>query len=369
MDKLSPDLTAEELCQRALKWTNEQWRNEIAKLTPEQVMAVLPLASVENDPGHWQQKIISAIEGMRERAALEAAGKILSVEQCSVILSQTLKEEALHVKLVPIFVGMPHEIFWTLFTSLTPEQLAPLKQEAFTEAIQHHLTLIVHELTKQIGVFQSMLLAKEKELQNLALDDLGLEEIHNIYRDFDELHQYGILALKSINCALAIAWNTPRLDLIEHLSDLKEKYQRIIHFQIGISGEEPSNVSSLRGLFEKLTQSIFSEHTPSQGIDIFPDDLPAVEALVKFGVWYLKDYWEIGLLPHIKNATQLDFEAASPSAKKQNYHEQLFVQVNKNLERVGLSTLADLKRLKIYSKKALKEYIASQNTLLPSDKK
>jgi hypothetical protein len=89
------------------------------------------------------------------------------------------------------------------------------------------------------------------------------------------------------------------------------------------------------------------------------DNTPALEALVKFNVWYIKDYREVGLLPQL-DATHIP--TLFPEQEDLKHREQLFKIAESNLEKIGLHTLADLKTERIYSKKALIEYIKKRKS-------
>lgn len=334
-----PEMTTEEAQSLAQQWSPKQWAHEIAKLTPGQLASVIPLASPKLDPILWKEKLDAAISGLKEHSQLEALGKVLTVTQSIEILSYVNKQQYVADKLAPILVGMTQTVFYQLLTNLPANALAPLKQDALTEAVQHHLTLLVQNLEGETTAYQNALLQKERELEALGLDHLQ-KDIASIESSIEQLQQQGFVFLQLTSAALSVAWNTMRTDLIENLSRIKEQCQRIVNFNEGPTG--------LKASFEKKLNSIFAEFGS--------DEIPSTEAMVKFGVWYLRDYWEIGLLPHL-NEHQL--ENGKTPAEAQAFREKLFIQVNQNLKKIGLSTLADLKRAKIYSKSALKVFIES----------
>ena len=97
------------------------------------------------------------------------------------------------------------------------------------------------------------------------------------------------------------------------------------------------------------------------------DDEPAVEGLVKFSVWYLKDYWELGLLPGVEKQADLDIDMEKHTeAERAEYREKLFTLARDTLDQVGLSTVGDLKNAFIFSKQTLQEYINQKKITLKS---
>lgn len=65
MDLLDQTLPfpAEELASAHL-WTIEQWHQNTPKLSPDQIASILPLATQENDPNSWKNKIHAVIESI-----------------------------------------------------------------------------------------------------------------------------------------------------------------------------------------------------------------------------------------------------------------------------------------------------------------
>ena len=249
---------------------------------------------------------------------------------------------------------MPHDVFCELLTTISQEQLLPLKQEALTEAVQHHLTLVVNELTTKLNPYQAKLALKNKELQTLPLEDIGPREIQDVQKSISLILDEGMHFVTLANYALAIAWNTLRLDLIEQISQLKEQYQKIIGQDGGLPRNDGQEPTGLYAAFERRLNSIFSDAGPNAQISLLPDQTPAMEALVKFGVWYLPDYSDIGLLPKIAGKKQIDLRQGQ---------EKLYLEVNQKLADIGLTTLQDLRLAGIYSKKALKDYISRKKNM------
>lgn len=361
-------LQPEQLWHLAMQWSPEQWKSHAAKLNPDQIPAVLPAATEEHDPHHWKEKTCAIFEGLNTPLQLEAAGRVLSNPQVNVIASWAASsKEPLHEKLFPLFIGMPHQTFLQLLLNASPDQLTLLKQEGITEPIQHHLTLLIHELTAQIANCGMALSAFEEEIATLNLDSIDVVQIEQEEGKIQQLHQECDSIQSTTSRALAVAWNTNRTDIIEKLSKIKEQSQKFLTQIIGAPRSISSNPTGLYLALEKRLDTVFISPDEIESID---DEEPVIEALVKFSVWYLKDYWEIGLLPNIHDPNLLDLDPNTHSERERTeYREQLFSTVESNLQKLGFYTLCDLKESKIYSKKALKDYIAARQTRLTEDPK
>jgi hypothetical protein len=159
-----------------------------------------------------------------------------------------------------------------------------------------------------------------------------------------------------------LAWNSDRLDLIEKLSQAKEAFQKILYSTIG----HPKSVSApATGFYAKLQEKvfgIFGNPANAEDVDALNDDDPAIEGLAKFSVWYLKDYWKIGLLPSIRDPNTFDKLAGMEGTEEAHHLKaELLSQVKENLHRIGLNTVGDLKKMGIFSQKILQEYIATHH--------
>ena len=209
----------------------------------------------------------------------------------------------------------------------------------------------IKKLEEEIDSFDQRLdLIKVEELSRIAILELN-KQIDKFSIDFNALHERA-------NKALAIAWNTNRLDLIESFSKVKDSCQKYTAYGIG----EPKTLrAAATGLYGKLDQSLFAvfgDPKDPSDLEALKETEPAMEALVKFSVWYLKDYWEMGLLPSVTNQEDLDLNMEQHTeTERAAYREKLFNEVKKNLQKIGLFSVSDLKKAHIFSKKTLHEYI------------
>lgn len=349
--------TLNTLWEKALLWKAHEWRHELVKLLPIEVEKVTPACDVKFNHSHWKEFLAAAVSGLNDRPHLEALGRALSLTQSHEIFSYIKKDQGILDKLSPIFVGMPHDIFREVLFTMSREELELLKQEALTEAIQYHLTLVINELTAENASLENEIIKLGKKVSSIPLENITQNDINKVEKQIDHLIDQGLHWITIANSALSIAWNTLRLDLIEQLSQVKESFQRMIHNTIGSPKSTLHPASGIYAilenrLFTKFTESLSGEHFLS-----LPDETPAIEALVKLGIWYEQDYVCIGLIPSEPYGNAK--EAAVTGEERQAQREWVYLTVTENLRSLGLNTLSDLKSRKIFSKQALQDYIKS----------
>lgn len=337
----------------------------ISQLTDDQIITTIKAIDAENC-SNWRQKIRSAILGLNQRSQLEAAASVLSTGQVNELIEKTLQiEDKHHWKLSPILVGMRFEVFQQLLESSTQQELQLLQHEGVTEPVQHQLTALGHELTHQIEAVEDEIDQLDEEIEAIDLENLSGEDVFELHHRFGVYSEFFERRFQLANKALAIAWNTNRLDLIETMNKIKDSCQKYNNYGIGLPRREEGPAT---GLYSKLDHKLFSVYgDPQDPFDRegLQDEEPAIEALAKFSIWYLRDYWELGILPSVKREEDLDLDLAKHSeTERANYQERLFSDAQKNLKTIGLSTVSDLKNAYIFSKKTLREYIQEKHSLI-----
>ncbi len=355
-------ITPSELAQMFMEMSNEDIRLSVSQLNSEQLAHVIT-SMTEKNTSYWKGKTRAIILGLSERPKLEYAGQYLTVPQILDFLeSNLLANEDNFNRLLAILVGMPNQTFIQLLSDLSEHQLQVLLQTALAEPLQHHLTVFIHEMNNQYLLMSENLNQILKDIENLPVESIGRHELIHIKNRINDISLEFNYTLEKMRNALRIAWNTHRFDLIESLNILKDKYVHTLNNFIG----HPETSQGATGLYELLKERInivFGNAYDLNDPESLSNGEPSIEALVKFSVWYLKDYWEIGLLPNIKSADDLELD--SPSEKERaEYRDQLFSKVQANLEKLHLKTLWDIKKAHIYSKKALVEYIQENQALL-----
>lgn len=353
-----------EIAEMFIDMPNEDIRLAIAQLNPEQLSAAISYMNEKNTP-YWRGKTRAIILGLSSNEQLQIAGRSLSVPQILDFLeSNLLVREDTFNKLLAILVGMTHQTFAQLLNEISDEQLQVLLQTSFSEPLQHQLTVFSHEMNNKYLLLSSELNILYKEIENLPMENVGRNELISLKNRINDISLEFNDVLSKMKTALRIAWNTHRQDFIENLNSIKEKYTHTLTHFIG----HPETAQGATGLYELLKErlnTVFGNASDLNDPESLSNGEPSIDALVKFSIWYLKDYWEVGLLPKIKTIEELELDSDSHNEQERaEYRDKLFSEVQTNLEKLHLLTLWEIKKKHIYSKKALIEYIAENQALL-----
>ncbi len=353
-------LTAEEIAQLVLQYSAEEIGPIIPKMSQEQIEVAAAAMNPLKDPS-WSFKLQKLFKELTEYPKLEALGRVLNFQQLQEIFDIAFETSPTDSwKLSPILVGLPHPVFFHFLSSATPKQLNFLKQEAITEPVQHHLTLITHQLAHQIPQEAALLTQFESEIEQLPTLELSRIDEIAIYDNLSQLRENYETILELINKTLSVAWNGNRGDLVSKLSEVKEGCQKLLDKVVGLPKSGEAQATGLYAKLEKHLQTVFGNPSDPMDISAAEDDEPALEALTKFSLWYLRDYWDVGLLPTIVDPEVIDRIAEHKlQPDQQDMRAILLSQVSENLNKLGLNTVRDLKKAGIYSKKLLEEYIAA----------
>lgn len=344
--------------QRALEMNPEQLASIASKLSQEQVVAILHLLTEDRDP-LWSEKTQALVNGISDLHQLEVVGNALSPQQAISLFEQySHLPETQCAKLLPLLVGMSHEVFCHLLRRALPHQLNVLKKESITEPVQHHLNLLANEMIVYTNDLWNAIDAIELELLQQNVPSIGFAELTLLTTRNEQLANGCLQAMKKLDKALAIAWNTDRVDLIEKLSKIKEQCQRSLLIGIGHPRTDSEPATGLYETLEKSLYTIYGDAADPKDIQALHDEDPAIDALIKFSIWYLQDYVELGLIPEIEHAEQLTFKGDQSDEEHLSYTKKLFQAARQSLEQIGLATVGDLKRAGIFSEKTLREYIA-----------
>ena len=346
----------EQISQWVKQHHGDKLRTHIAQMSPEQIGIAIHTINKSSD---WKNKLYDIINNLKDVHQLESAGKSIDAEQLLEILERSREWEAntLQTKLQSLFVGIPQQVFAEMLIKASPAHLEILKQGSMSEPIQHHLILFIHQMTAELNHDAEILSGLEDEIHKLDPIEMTQADTQAIKKKIEDIHLLYFSALNKTKKALSIAWNTNRSELVEKLSLLKEKSQKVCQYILGVPGISRIPSSGLYSVLEARLNAVYGDPTNPAAINALKDDEPAIEALVKFSIWYLKDYWEIGLLPSI-DLDQLDLDPAlHDESERMSHREKLFTAVDQNLQKLGLLTVKDLKNAEIYSKKSLIEYI------------
>lgn len=334
----------------------DEIKNRIQDFTDIQLVSLI--RSCDNKSS--QLKLLAVIEHSHSTNQLEVIGQTLSTKQFLTILeniASDLKGNRISFdKLSPLLVGLRSEIFCKSLKEGSELQLKTLKHEGLLEPLEKQILNLIN-YTEEI-LLKTQVRAQEihQKIKELALTSIGYQTLHELQDEIEDLKFSLDDLIQILDQALAITWNTHRIDLIEKLSQLKEHVHFNLTHLVGVKSE-PSTMG-LNGILQKTLFDIYDENFKKSNIDE-----KAIDGLAKLSVWYLKDYWELGLLPHINNIQELE-PAFKTVDEKLAFRQKIFDLVQENLNKLGLSTIGSLKKAEIFSKGMLKEYIKNNNDRL-----
>jgi hypothetical protein len=263
-------------------------------LTPEQIHEQAPAANLdqiriiirtlnEDKDTHWKEKLCAIFAAIHELPQLEVVGQELTLSQALILLDFTHKNDpSLHWKFSPMLVGMPHELFSNLLLSASSQQMEVLKQEVVAEPIQLRLTIFLHDIQRHLVRLVDSIVLLEQTIGATDLTHLGDVELADLSKEIPSLRRSYQTLAKKIQKGLTLAWNSNRTNLVEKFS-LANEHCNKLHALI-----EEGVVSKLES---KLLSIYGSPENPTDN-EALEDDDPALEALAKLSIWYLKDYFE-----------------------------------------------------------------------------
>lgn len=256
-----------------------------------------------------------------------------------------------------ILVGLQPEIFFQALHVFESDHLDLLKNESLLEPLQYHLIQFVH---KGESLHQQLDEKIQQFKQNLHLaktEELAPDMLQGFIDCLDSCKNNLLSYLECASTALSIVWNTDRTDLIEKVSSINEALQSQLMRTIGHPSFDGLSSTGLYSFLEKTFSDIFDES--------LKDDDDALEGLTRLSIWYLKDYWELGLLPTIQHCEDLDLNPQQYNEEERRaYQHSLFSIVHQQLKRLGIETVGDLKKAHLFSKPLLEIYIEQHKHLL-----
>lgn len=333
--------------------------NELNTSTLSAVINLLNEQMVQN----WKEKLNAIILGLHNKELLEVVGQKIALEHILYFFENSQPKEDTYNKILALLVGMNPEKFTDLIKILSEKNFGNLLQTTPSEPLQHQLTIFAKDTNTQYIKLAEEAEQLFKDIENLQLSNIEKDLLINLKNNINDLSLKFHEVLDKINRALRLAWNTDRIDLIETLSHIKERYLHTLHGFIG----HMETAAGATGLYEFLrskTDRVYGESSNFEELELLNKE-PSIEALINFSIWYLPDYWELGLLPEIKTIEELEPSFDNYNDEERNrYREELFNQVKHNLEKLHLKDLSDLKKAQIFSKESLKEYISKNFDLI-----
>jgi len=353
----------------AQKLPAEQLASRACDLSAEQASRLTSLLLPSSDDG-WQDKLRSLVTGVEKPQVFEAIGRSLTAPQLLEILDQAADhDKPLRRHLEAIFVGFPPKLFPLVLREASLKQMRILQNLGASESVQHHLTLLLHELSHQADQVAAGLVEVEKQIDQYDLSDgVRQRDIDAIIDQIEQALDYFHAAFYDIDLALKIAWNTHRHDLIDRFTVLKENWLHYLTSYVGHAADPSGPATALYRKLEKKMNSIFHKEGDESGSRGLENDDPSIEGLTALDIWYAQDYWELGLLPAIASADQLALDPdLHGESERATYKKKLLVTAQGNLDKIGLPTVASLKYAHIYSRRILARYVeAHKGVLQPS---
>ena len=274
-------------------------------------------------------------------AQFESMAQSLTARQFLEMITDSLTPEGLS----PLLVGLNPYVFYETLLNMTPVQLSVLKRESSTEPLQHQILLFIHFCEQYEQTDEIQIYALEQQIEALPLNLLRNQDIQDLIEQIEACLLKCQERELAIDRALELVWNAKRGDLLEKLSLIKERLQRQRVMRLG-------QASPSTGIYQLLNQKL-SRVYQSDLTGPLQDSDPSFDGLALLSIWYLQDYWDVGLLPAIKQWGEL---AAKPGEKLEQ-RDHLLEEVTKNLQKLNLETVGDLKRAGIFSKPMLIDYV------------
>lgn len=304
-----------------------------------------------------QDKINDLFEFTESPTTLEFLGKYFSYSTFLSFLEFLSKHSQYQNRLSFLLIGLPSAVFSKALSLLTDNHLHILRQEALLEPLQYQLTQFAHEGEALKQVTEQDIQQFQQEVSSIIPKELTQNKLKAFEHQIDHMKNQLLDYLQRASAALAIAWHTDRIDLIDKLSAINETIQHQLAFLIGHPAFDNVAATGIYAFWEQTFSNIFDSS--------LKDDDAAIEGITRLAVWHLKDYWEVGLFPSIHHPEELDLDPNKYNEKERlDHHQKLILQVQQQLERLGIGKVANLKKLHLFSKSLLKDYIEQHHHLL-----
>lgn len=312
-----------------LNGSTENIRETVSTLEKEPLSALITAISTLNESAQ-KSKFFAVLSGLTTHESLEEVGRQMNIPLFSSLMEMDSKELASPLK--PLLVGLPSKIFTAFLETAPLGSFENLKLDSASEPLQHHLIAAkAHAISTLEDLFE-----KEGELEaeivQIEPQDLSSSDLLNIKKRLVAVYEKTKISNNLLDNMLLLAWNSGRSELIESLSLIKENTSKFLNHD---------EAQGLSYLLKSTLESVFEKEDSFGNRIALSDDFPALDALACFSLWYIQDYFNVGLL------NKDDYENASDEELKQ--------MAQKKLEDKGIKTVSDLKEKGIYSQKILRD--------------
>lgn len=281
---------------------------------------------------------------------IELLGKHFSPKSFANYLEIMSQHPHFQNRLSHLLVGIDPLVFSEALQYLQDVHLDLLKQEGLQEPLQYQLTQFFHEGEALKEAIEREGLKFQQELNSYIPEQVSSDLLQELLTKIDGFRNILIEYLDKTSTALAIVWHTNRIDLIEKLSSINESIQHQLNHFVGHPAFDTLPPTGLYAYLQNHFAKVFDSS--------LRDNDAAIEGMTRLSIWHLKDYWELGLLPFLKEEEILDMEKQMDNeSKRLEEQERYMILVKEQLEQLRIKTVADLKHLHLFSRSLLRTYI------------
>lgn len=340
------DLSLEELGTRLSTSNIEQIVVLVAALQPE-----LDYRAAE--------KLKVIFRSFKESHHFEKIGKVINASQLAILIPLFDHQEVERIEpLSHLFSDMLPIVFKGWLSKAGEEELVLLRKMGIFPPLQHQLTLLSHEIERELDDFHRKTVELTSGLLKLSLETISYTIFNEYLTKLIKLRQQDEHLYHLVNRALLIAWNSERTDLIEKLTLLKDGCHRMLYEYIGQPRTSTHVPTGVYEILEFHFAEVFGNANDPSDDAALKDDEPGIEALTKFGLWSLLDYYGVGLLPEFDVATWENLKNDEESFHA--YEAEMHKHLNAHLDALCLNTVADFKKAHIYSLGMLRDFLLNR---------
>ena len=258
-------------------------------------------------------------------------------------------------KLSQLLSEMTPVIFKNWLSCANEEKLSIIKRTGIFAPVQHQLTLLSHEIEREIDELHHRHTLIAAEILETNAEEITYEQLSKQLDKIQNLKERGEFNDLLINRSLIIAWNGERTDLIEKFTSLKDAVHRILYEYIGLPRSTNHLPTGLYSLIEQHYGAVFGNPADLTDDQALKDDEPGIEALTRFGLWSPPDYYSAGLLAEFDLNKWESLKTDEESFH--NYETEMYQQLDIHLNELKLNNVSDFKNAHIYNLEMLKEYL------------